>query len=219
MNRENRKDVVDGVAQLQLPKSNEQGFVLVAGLVFVAILTILGTTAYMTTTGDLQVSYNYRKSREAFYGAEAGTQEALYRLRPAAGAASISDTASPQNPNWCVYIVASSLGGTAWNPATGDPEYNASFTNTKVVSLQTTIPCWVKVRHKREYDAVQAGHTTSAPHYTDADGTPSIAGITSGSRGNIIYYGFRGTSTAHPYTKSGASNDPPVEIITSRFVE
>lgn len=211
------------------PCTNEKGFVLVAGLVFVAILTILGTTAYMTTSSDLQVAYNYRKAREAFYGAEGGAHEARYRLRPGV-TGTITDTASPKNANWCVYIVAASLGGASWNPnpaintVSGDPEYNAFFTNTVVASLQThnpptnpDIPYWVKVRHKREWDAIQAGHTTALPHYQDHN--LSVTGITAASRGSIIYYGLQGTSTNRHYTTAGTTDDPPAEIITATFVQ
>jgi len=59
---------------------NEKGMVLPLGLMFLAIIAILGTTAVIVTTTDLKIGSNYRASEQAFYAAEAGIQEALYRL-------------------------------------------------------------------------------------------------------------------------------------------
>ena len=59
---------------------NEKGFVLPVGLMFMAIIAILGTTAVIITTTDLKIGSNYRDSVQAFYVAEAGIEEALYRL-------------------------------------------------------------------------------------------------------------------------------------------
>ena len=59
---------------------NEKGMVLPLGLMFLAIIAILGSTAVIVTTTDLKIGSNYRDSEQAFYAAEAGIQEALYRL-------------------------------------------------------------------------------------------------------------------------------------------
>ena len=60
--------------------NNEKGMVLPLGLMFLAIIAILGTTAVIITTTDLKIGSNYRASEQAFYAAEAGISEALYRL-------------------------------------------------------------------------------------------------------------------------------------------
>jgi Tfp pilus assembly protein PilX len=59
---------------------NEKGMVLPLGLMFLAIIAILGTTAVIVTTTDLKIGSNYRASEQAFYVAEAGIQEALFRI-------------------------------------------------------------------------------------------------------------------------------------------
>jgi hypothetical protein len=59
---------------------NEKGMVLPLGLMFLAIIAILGSTAVIVTTTDLKIGSNYRASVQAFYAAEAGISEALYRL-------------------------------------------------------------------------------------------------------------------------------------------
>ena len=59
---------------------NEKGMVLPLGLMFLAIIAILGTTAVIVTTTDLKIGSNYRASEQAFYVAEAGISEAMHRL-------------------------------------------------------------------------------------------------------------------------------------------
>jgi len=55
---------------------NEKGFVLPLGLMFLAIITILGTTAVIVTTTDLKIGSNYKSSVQTFYLAEAGINHA-----------------------------------------------------------------------------------------------------------------------------------------------
>jgi len=50
---------------------NEKGFVLPVGLMFLAIISILGATAVTITTTDLKIGRNYKNSVQAFYLAEA----------------------------------------------------------------------------------------------------------------------------------------------------
>ena len=60
--------------------NNENGAVLVIGLMFLAILALLGSTAVVLTTTDMQIGGNYKTSVQAFNVAQAGVSEALYRL-------------------------------------------------------------------------------------------------------------------------------------------
>ena len=59
---------------------NENGAVLVFGLMFMAILAMLGTTAVVMTTTDMQIGANYKTSVQASNVAQAGINEAIYRL-------------------------------------------------------------------------------------------------------------------------------------------
>lgn len=59
---------------------NQQGLVLVLTLVFLAALTILGSTAVTMTSTDLLLGGNYKSSQVAFYQAEAGVHYTLARL-------------------------------------------------------------------------------------------------------------------------------------------
>ncbi|MGH7255671.1 MAG: hypothetical protein ACREI3_07825, partial [Nitrospirales bacterium] len=123
------------------------------------------------------------------------------------------------NPNWTAYVLTT----LPWQ-FSQDPTHSAADTNyvpvpgaqtattLTVNSMQTTIPYWMKIRHKREYDAEQAGHTPSSPHYVDGDG--STAAHTPGSPGNIIYYGHYppGALTPVQFTAPGPISARPVEL-------
>ena len=60
--------------------NNEKGMVLPLGLIFLAIIAILGTTAVIITTTDIKISSNYKTSVQAFYNAEAGLARAEAEL-------------------------------------------------------------------------------------------------------------------------------------------
>ena len=191
--------------------NNEKGMVLPLGLVFLAIITILGTTAVILTTTDLKIGSNYRASEQAFYAAEAGIEEARARLR-GSSTAYAGDSASPPNPFWSVYLSSGS-----WTPSSDDPDFNSSYTNTSLSSLQTDISYLVKIRHKREYDAEQTGHTISSPQYYDGDGDTGTN--SAATPGNIIYYGYKDntSTTVEQFTTTTANppNASPIQIITS----
>ncbi len=61
--------------------NNENGAALVIGLMFLAILGLLGSTAVVLTTTDMKIGANHKTSVQAFNVAQAGIEEALYRLR------------------------------------------------------------------------------------------------------------------------------------------
>ena len=65
------------MSDMRLIHKNEKGMVLPLGLIFLAIITILGATAVIVTTTDLKIGSNYKKSQQAFYAAEAGINAAM----------------------------------------------------------------------------------------------------------------------------------------------
>ncbi|RZB30606.1 MAG: hypothetical protein SRB1_02886 [Desulfobacteraceae bacterium Eth-SRB1] len=209
---------------LNLIHKNEKGMVLPLGLMFLAIITVLGSTAVIVTTTDLKIGSNYRASEQAFYAAEAGIEEAKARLRGSSTAADYAgDPSSTYDAWWSAYILTSDSWQTS-DDSGYDANYNnyiptsVSHTNTTITvnSLQTDISYFVKIRHKREHDAEQAGHTTSLPHYYDGDGNTGTNPAT--APGNIVYYGYGDPSqptTAVQFTTSGTTEHKPVEIITA----
>ena len=213
-----------GFGMSNLIHKNEKGMVLPLGLMFLAIIAIMGTTAVIVTTTDLKIGSNYRDSEQAFYAAEAGLEEARARLRGSSTADDYAgDPSATYDTWWSAYILTSG----SWQTS-DDPGYNTNYKNyiptstshtaTAITanSLQTDISYFVKIRHKREYDAEQAGHTISSPHYYDGDGNTGIN--PSSAPGSIIYYGYGNPATpttAVQFTTSGTTEHKPVEIITA----
>ena len=161
-----------------------RGFALVAVLLLVAVVSLVTATVLQTTSTEIQISGNHKQAVQEFYAAEAGLAEARSRLRKTMGAEAyfIRDTGMLPDLLWTAYIVASA----EWSPSV-DPEYSPHTTNVIPVpgnptntvvqpnSVQTDLPYWVKIRHKTEYDAKQAGHKPATPHYVDRDGSDSLA--------------------------------------------
>ena len=73
------------MSDIRLIHKNEKGMVLPLGLMFLAIIAILGTTAVIVTTTDLKIGSNYRASVQAFYNADAGVQYAIAKIEDGLG--------------------------------------------------------------------------------------------------------------------------------------
>ncbi len=204
--------------------ANQRGMVLVVCLLLVVVLLLLGATAIMTSTTDLNITGNYKTGVQAFYTAEAGIIEAMGRLRGAHSGANYAGDPDADNESWwSAYILTSN----SWQTSQ-DPEYSGSYqnfiptssshTSTAITanSLQSAIPYFVKIRHKREFDAEQEGHTTASAHYFDNDGNTGTH--TASSPGRIIYYGYGNSAaptTALQFTSSAGVTHRPVEVITA----
>jgi len=63
---------------------NENGAVLVIGLVFLALLAMTGTTAVVITSTDMQIGGNYKTGTQAFWDAEAGVNYGLAKMEAGA---------------------------------------------------------------------------------------------------------------------------------------
>jgi hypothetical protein len=68
--------------------ADERGFLLIGALVLLAALSLLGTTAYVMTSTDIQIGGNYRNTRKVLQAAIAGTERGREVLR----ASNASDT-------------------------------------------------------------------------------------------------------------------------------
>ncbi|MBA3029678.1 MAG: hypothetical protein FP816_12855 [Desulfobacteraceae bacterium] len=83
---------------------NEKGIVLIIGLMFIALLSVLAATAYVISTQDSLISANYKYSEQAFNHAEAGVQYGITKLEialksgaslPASGTLDIPGASAP----------------------------------------------------------------------------------------------------------------------------
>ena len=204
---------------------HDHGFALVAVLVLIAVVGLVTATVLQTTSTEIQISGNHKRAVQEFYAAEAGLAEARSRLRKTGGTEVyfIGDPAVLPDPLWTAYIVASA----EWSPSV-DPEYSPHTTNVIPVpgnptntvvqpnSVQTDLPYWVKIRHKTEYDAKQAGHKPATPHYVDRDG--SDARPSKGNPGNVVYFGYPSITSTVPVSFTTNTSTPwlPIEKIVAR---
>jgi len=204
-------------------KAGIQGFALVAALLLIVVVGIVTATVLQTASTEIKISGNQRQAVENFYAAEAGLAEGMARLRrrPGSERLFISDAGHKANSHWSAYILTSS----DWS-FQDDPDFSFRQTNliptqgnsmnTQVLpnSAQSRLSYWVKIRHKTEYDAEQAGHHVDSPHYLDQDGSTSRH---RSNVGNIIYYGYPNADGKSPQalTTDGPTPWLPIEVITA----
>ena len=82
--------------------TDQRGAVLITGLLLVLVLTILSLAAMMSTATELKIASNDRSSKQVFYVAEAGLEDARSRLQVGASASPINEQAA--NPNWKAFV-------------------------------------------------------------------------------------------------------------------
>ncbi len=213
-----------------MSRGNQNGIVLILSLVFLCILALLGSTAVVLTTTDMKIGGNYKSTAQAFSAAQAGVAEARNRLKGSDTESGYAgDTGTTADPLWSAYILTSGTWTTA-----DDPEYDSTYQNyfpsgtnftsttASTNTLQSTVDVdyFVKIKHKREYDAEQAGHTTTNAHYADGDG--SLGTNPPSAPGSIVYYGDDPTTPDDKswvyFTTAGTPDNRdawPVEIVRS----
>jgi Tfp pilus assembly protein PilX len=118
---------------------DEKGAALLVCLLLVIVLIILGTTAMLTSTTDLRISADYKVSRQAFYVAETGIEEARTRLR--VNAPSPITDSSPTSSGWSAFIgVADKAQEHGYN--------SGNSLHSLVSALQPSQDYTVRVQHK-----------------------------------------------------------------------
>lgn len=207
-----------------LLSGRDRGSILLICLLIMSLLSIFGMIALNVTSTELQAVGKQKMALQSFFSAESGLSETMRRLKASPSSPDyMGDAAALVVPNWSAYLLTSDTWSTAEDPSY-DPDLTnyipipGNLTNTTIQanSKQSVIRYFVRIRHKREYDAEQSGHTNGYPHYFDNDGT--TLENTDVSRGNVIYYGYGDPSQqakAVQFTSSTATQHHPVEIVTT----
>jgi len=171
---------------------NENGAVLIIGLVFLALLAMAGTTAVVMTSTDIQIGANYKTSVQAFNAAQAGIEETRARMRANADYP-ITDS-SPTDATWETYVGTDTLAQKLSGYASGD---NIDASTHSFTDL--------------DY-AVQIVHATDAGgnvlYWGDSDGDGVSDRNTTGDGNNIYLVTCYGTATA-----SGSVRTITVEMV------
>src|SRR5215831_16896257 len=120
-----RREVKSGVEFC----GKESGIALLASLFALTVLSIIGLAIMTAASTEVLININYKASRAGYFAAEAGTEEARYRIGNGAGGNAI---VPPANTTTAIYIRANTsidpTSGTASSNKYYDPEY---FTVTK----------------------------------------------------------------------------------------
>lgn len=177
---------------LQIPKAvaNERGMVLVVALLLIAALILLGTTAVMTSTTDMKISTNYKTGNQAFYAAEAGIQEALFRISLVNdGTKTIAEWGSQVSVNGVTnaYIGDPSPGGY-------DPNWRVKIYFVEVPASPDTATLLPKASWPNmNYDGVVIRHEKESDMGVDLNGD--------GDTNDLVFY--------DPSVGKNATNSPP----------
>ena len=173
--------------------SDEKGMVLVVGLLLIVVLLLLGTTAVMTSTTDMKISSNYKTSNQAFYVAEAGIQEALFRISLVNdGTKTIAEWGSQVSVNGVTnaYIGDPSPGGydPNWQVKIYFVEDAATLTSPHTATLLPKAN-WPNMN----YDEVTIRHEKESDIGVDINGD--------GDKDDLVFY--------DPSVDKNATNSPP----------
>jgi Tfp pilus assembly protein PilX len=177
---------------------SERGIALMVAMFALLILTLIGLAMLTRATTEVLINDNFKRSKSAYFNAEAATEEARYRLTPAAGAnridtafsdATASNTVVYIRANTSInpvdqsssnkypdleYVTVSSRNSSGTQSNTASTLYNVA--PTYFTSLMTgTVPfAWLKITRKTEALAGQnvdanAGNQDSPVHFGQLD--------------------------------------------------
>lgn len=142
---------------IKIKIKDESGVALVVALLIMVILTILGTAAIMTSTTDVKIAGNFKKSTNAFYAAEAGIEAGM------------------------LYLESNFSPTTGWNTLLTTYIYGDSSSGT---ALSTDAKASYAVQVFDDEDEIVEG---SGNWYTDAAGNRVIGwNVTSENDGGIV---------------------------------
>jgi hypothetical protein len=153
--------------QTDIFKKNQNGYIIIAALLILALLTIISVSAINMSRTELQISTNELLYEKAFYAAEAGLQHVteLLRIQYITGNSSI--LASGGTPNWSFALqgAVDSDGNSI-----GDFAGSVEVINRKLDNIDIRVKVW------NNDDA-------DGDHITDTDGLIYARSLAEGPRG------------------------------------
>ncbi len=186
--------------------------VLATGLMFLAIIAILGTTAVIITTTDLKIGTNYRASEKAFYAAEAGIEEARARLRKNADdLIRIDDVLHATSDQWRRYI------GT--DVKAKGKGYNSSNAMHKRLPSLSDLDYVVEIKHQTD----PPGGSGNVLYWGDPDGDGSSQrnsdGTYSGNKNIYLVTSYGSSGTSAKKIEIEMAKVPPITVPAALYVE
>lgn len=131
---------------------NENGAALVISLMFIAILGMLGATAVMIVTTDMQIGSNYKSSTQAFYDAEAGVNYALGKMEEglADGSFALPTSTDPTHSNNTSTLTYTLPTGFSFSISDITMLAQNTYSFTSTGSGPNNAECIIEVTFKRE---------------------------------------------------------------------
>lgn len=229
---------------IEQASKNENGAALIIGLMFLAIIAMAGSTAVILTSTDLQIGANYKTSVEARNVAQAGINEALYRLglfddggtvAPPSG--SMINVNNLPNNNAAISIDPNGLltntdddDGNGLKDDPGDLNYNGTYDNRNwkaVILLSSSTPAGVVSNTTFFTNTIQPSADWLEYSSSTDDGTALIIeflkeidhfGVDTDGDGDTNEIVFYNGSVPNPYHVDSAATPAsghPVVVITS----
>jgi Tfp pilus assembly protein PilX len=183
---------------------DERGMVLVVSLLMVAVILLLGTTAFLTTSTDMKISANYKTGNEAFYISEAGIEEARGRLR--GGAANPITDAHPEQTGWAAYIGPEVK-------ASGKGYNSGNAMHSRYTSL-SALDYTVKIVH-----ATNAAGNLLYWYDSNGDGLPDRNTTPKPNQNIYRVTGYGAASNANQVIEVEMAKLPPVNVPGALYVE
>jgi len=174
--------------------NNERGAAMIAGLLFLVVLSVLGTTAYMTSSNDLTICQNYKSSKQSFYMAEAGVQYALGEIENGLSAGTFTMPSSTgSSVSLSGFGIPSGFSFTLSNMTMASSNsYALTSTGTSPSNSVSVVEVYFKRKSALNYAAfgdVEFDGKNSASVYsydhTDSGNQPGDPGFTSTGEGDI----------------------------------
>ena len=135
---------------LSLPSHNENGMVLITGLMLIATLSILSATAYMISSLELMISRNYLAEKKAFYMAEAAVEETRARLPDLL--ADAWENPQLEDGQWRAFLLGGEVSIQDFS-GEGFDSYDANHLDHHLYSsFQSDMTCLAEARHMTERD-------------------------------------------------------------------
>ncbi len=220
-------------SQQSVRLKGEQGIALMVAMFALLVLTLIGLAMLTRATTEVLINDNFKRSKTSYFTAEAGTEEARFRLTPTAAGNRIDTAFSDLTASTGVVYIRGNVSIDPTNQSASnrfrDTEYlniatrNASGTQSSVTSttygqtptyytsiMTGTVPyAWIKVTRKTE---------TLAGQNVDADGA---------NQNTSVYYGpTLVTGVVSQYVKDAASaltrdqtQSNPVYLLTAMSVD
>jgi Tfp pilus assembly protein PilX len=190
---------------------NERGMVTALALLLLAVLALVGTTAIVVTSTDIQIGGNYKVSEVAFYAAEAGVEEARARLRSTAGVNQIVDL-YPTSGQWRAYIGTLAMAQ--------KEKFNSSESkHSRTDSVQTEINYVVKIRHKTDNDKDDGNIMYWGDHNSDGIATRNTDAGNSNNKNIYVVTSSGYTANSSQTVEAEMAKMPPITVPSPLYVK